>query len=266
MVFFKKYTWIKMRVHNFSTQDFKKCFKIKLSTSKSGKLVSEKFLEGNHTIENSKYFYKDNIYVLWESCVSSLIPARKEKYTKILNIVKKEENINTILDFGCGSGSDAISFALEGKKVYAYDINEKSKFFMKFRNEKYGTDVVFLDKQELNKHHYDLIVSVDVMEHLSDPFKFVDLICSLTDRFIFTKAFRVHEESKGGQPHHSDFSFNKVMMSLENNGFKKIRWRDYFPPQYWIRTSIETNIGKNNVSKKTENKNHKGNVSFWIET
>jgi SAM-dependent methyltransferase len=92
----------------------------------------------------------------------------------------------TVCDVGCGAGDVLVHL----KKFYpnceftGYDISPQAELFWdKHRVE--GIHFHCGDFLALNKQYYDCILLLDVLEHLSNPFNFLDAIKEKAKYFIF---------------------------------------------------------------------------------
>ena len=83
----------------------------------------------------------------------------------------------TVLEVGCGIGTDTIRFARAGASVTAIDVSSRSLDLARQRAEVYGledltrfllADAEHLD-QVLGDEHFDLIYSFGVLHHTPDP-------------------------------------------------------------------------------------------------
>jgi len=84
-------------------------------------------------------------------------------------------DIKTCLDFGCGCGSTALHLAKQGYEVSICDLNNLMTEFTLFRLQKYGFDAHIVDLSELKplKTNYDLITTIDVLEHVFNPLELI---------------------------------------------------------------------------------------------
>jgi len=99
------------------------------------------------------------------------------------NILKPLENLMTlrglkILDIGCGYGG-AIECLKKENQITGIELNKDRASFAKgyFKDAK-NVQIVNTDifKFDLKNNYYDLIIAADVFEHISDPYKLIELI------------------------------------------------------------------------------------------
>jgi hypothetical protein len=81
----------------------------------------------------------------------------------------KSLNIKTMLDYGGGIGEYSILAEQNGiKPVFSEIANSKTLEYAKYRFAKYGVTPIIKD-ENYNIEYYDLIVAMDIFEHLPDP-------------------------------------------------------------------------------------------------
>jgi SAM-dependent methyltransferase len=80
-----------------------------------------------------------------------------------------------LLDYGCGIGSDGIELLEQGYRVSFVDFDNPSTRYLRWRLERRGLDahVYDLDRDEL-PGGFDAVYSFDVIEHVDDPFDFLE--------------------------------------------------------------------------------------------
>ena len=99
--------------------------------------------------------------------------AHKRQMTEfILNAVNHATPLS-ILDFGCGIGIPAYTFAEKGHDVTAMDIAGTGTFeFLRWRVAQRGLSMTFAESPggvpHLGGHRYDVIVAMDCLEHLPE--------------------------------------------------------------------------------------------------
>jgi SAM-dependent methyltransferase len=99
---------------------------------------------------------------------------------------------NTFADIGCNSGYFPISFSLRGaKKSVGTDRIDYTETF-KLLNEIFGTDSIFIHQSYNGLLHsiqgceqYDVVISVAVLCHLSDPLQHLSFLGSIVRKAIF---------------------------------------------------------------------------------
>ncbi len=89
-----------------------------------------------------------------------------------------------VLDFGGGIGTHALANAMNSKvkHVFFVDINQVNINFVEYRAKKLGIDskISFCKTiEETNVSKFDTIICLDVLEHLSDPSKQLDIFYEL---------------------------------------------------------------------------------------
>ncbi len=82
---------------------------------------------------------------------------------------------SSLLDYGCGVGTDGLRLLAEGHRVSFADFANPSTEYLRWRLSRRGSDapVYDLDRDEL-PGGFDAAYSLDVIEHVDDPFDFLD--------------------------------------------------------------------------------------------
>lgn len=142
----------------------------------------------------------------------------------------------SICDLGCGSGGVLAKLRLKytHAELYGYDIAPDAAVFWQ-QHKQEGINLILGDFFELNTKTYDVILLLDVIEHISDPFKF---LCALLDKanyFIFhipldLSAINVLLENRIMDArkktfHINYFTKNLALSLIEECGFKIIEWK-----------------------------------------
>jgi SAM-dependent methyltransferase len=107
----------------------------------------------------------DNLYRRLDSCFETL---------KWLNPVGE---LN-ILDYGSGIGNMALFYCAQGFHVTLADVSTSMLDFCRWRFAQRGWSASFIDlkKQKPPIEAYDAIISIDVFEHLHDPWKHLQIL------------------------------------------------------------------------------------------
>ncbi len=83
----------------------------------------------------------------------------------------------TVLEIGCGIGTDAIEFALHGAYVVAVDLSSRSLALTRMRALEYGVEDRVLciqgdiEKDSLPKMRYSLVYSFGALHHTPNPYR-----------------------------------------------------------------------------------------------
>jgi len=83
-----------------------------------------------------------------------------------------------ILDFGGGIGTISIALS-DNHNVYYYDVPGITQDFAKFCCKHMKKQVSFIDEEMMNKLKYDVIMTIDVLEHLDNPLETMKHLSSL---------------------------------------------------------------------------------------
>ncbi|NIM46669.1 MAG: methyltransferase domain-containing protein [Candidatus Aenigmarchaeota archaeon] len=135
-------------------------------------LVKDDWIKANpKTEEEVIKFYKNCKNYLFDLAAWHEQPYKKQWDLQLIEVVKKiEPSVKTILDYGCGIGSNGFLFHEAGFNVTLADLDSFTLDFAKFIIKKYGLPikVIEVDKEEV-KSKFDVIICLDTLEHILDP-------------------------------------------------------------------------------------------------
>ena len=150
----------------------------------------------------------------------------------------KAEGINpgSVCEIGCGAGGvlAELSKIMPGVEFCGYEIAPAVVQFWE-KTKRSNVKFVLGDFFKLNKAHYDLILLLDVIEHLGAPFTFLNSLHGVAGHYLFhipldLSAVSVAREvplmavrNKVG--HINYFTKNLALELLRDTGFKIIGWR-----------------------------------------
>lgn len=126
-----------------------------------------------HTIANVNKFYEETdvyMYGLIDFCNTSRI-------NKVIYPIKDSVGAK-ILDFGAGIGMIGLAVA-ENNDVDYYDVPSKTQEFAKHLVTKFKQKVNFITEEKMRDTTYDIIICMDVLEHLENPMKTVKMLTGL---------------------------------------------------------------------------------------
>lgn len=79
-----------------------------------------------------------------------------------------------LLDYGCGVGSDGLAMAEAGYRVSFADFDNPSVAYLRWRLERRGIEAPIYDIEREVPGGFDGAYSLDVIEHVDDPFGFLE--------------------------------------------------------------------------------------------
>lgn len=105
----------------------------------------------------------------------------------IIPMLQLKKKIKTVLDVGCGNGSFLLKCMELGLRVRGYDEKHVMKFLL---IPEHKFTVKNLQNKFEVKDKYDLVVTLEVAEHLYEIYKdnFVDSLCAAGDMILFSAA------------------------------------------------------------------------------
>jgi mycofactocin glycosyltransferase len=177
--------------------------------------------------ESVERFYEEHdveLYQLmaWHTLSEDLSPLA---YVTALKFVQPRA-CRHCLDFGCGVGSGAVLFARNGFEVSIADISSLLLRFSAWRlaSRQLSCRVLDLKVDRLPTATYDLVLAMDVFEHLVDPVGAVDEIARALKPggFLFG---RFHVEEDDTHVTHVVKDFTATLERMRVVGFEEA-WRD----------------------------------------
>jgi len=138
-----------------------------------------------------------------------------------LNILKKIK-FNTVLDAGCGIGFmlNCIKKYFNPVSLTGIDISEEAINICKSIYPNYIFYVKDLQKESLNQK-FDLIICMDVIEHIENDSEFLKNISSMCNKYFLISTLlgrmRNFEKSIG---HFRNYNKDELVRLLESQGFK----------------------------------------------
>ncbi len=140
--------------------------------------------------------------------------------------IAREQHVRTCLDFGSGVGSGALLFTQAGVRVTLADISTTLLDFAHWRFTTRGLSAHFINLQPdaLADASFDMILAMDVFEHLVDPVDAIERLWRALrpDGLFFG---RIQVEDAGTHPQHIVRDFEPTFARMRELGLVEI-WRD----------------------------------------
>ena len=137
-----------------------------------------------------------------------------------------ERGVQTCLDFGSGVGSGALLFASAGVTMSLADVSSTLLNFARWRLERRQLSAQFIDlkKDVLPATGFDMVLAMDVFEHLLDPIEAVERLWGALrpGGLLFA---RIHAEEDAERPQHIVRDFEPTFTRMRELGFVEV-WRD----------------------------------------
>jgi SAM-dependent methyltransferase len=140
--------------------------------------------------------------------------------------VARERNVRSCLDFGSGVGSGALLFGRAGIDVALADISSAMLDFCRWRLGQRGREARFIDlkRERLPEASFDMILAMDVFEHLVDPIDAVDTLHAALRPGGLLYA-RIHAEEDADRPQHIARDFAPTFARMGELGLVEV-WSD----------------------------------------
>ncbi len=129
--------------------------------------------QGPMTTERTEAFYKQTPNYFYDLGWWHLYSDEKRQWDlKLVELVREKYKPRTVLDFGCGTGNNSVMLARAGYEVTLADLDSKTLDFALSRMKRH--DLPFkvwrTDTEPMPPlPSYDLILALDVLEHLPKP-------------------------------------------------------------------------------------------------
>jgi hypothetical protein len=130
-----------------------------------------------------------------------------------LIVFLKKNNINTLVDFGCGTGEYVKKFIKENIHCEAYDGNPNTEIL----TGGIGKVLDLSNTFDLNKQ-FDCVLSLEVGEHIPKKYEqiFIDNICHHTNKFLILSWAVI---GQGGHGHFNCQNNKYIIEQLEKRHF-----------------------------------------------
>ena len=140
--------------------------------------------------------------------------------------IARSHSVQHCLDFGSGVGAGALLFIRAGIEMTLADISTTLLSFARWRVATRGVQAHFVDlkHESLPDGEFDMILAMDVFEHLADPVETVDRLCRALKPGGVLFA-RIHAENDASRPQHIARDFSPTFARMAKLGLVEI-WKD----------------------------------------
>lgn len=179
-------------------------------------------------------FYRNNQHYVYNSVIHYESGDRDDTSKIIKDLIQKYKP-KTVIDFGCGVGTDGLLFLEHGVKVIFIDFKSMSTKFLKWRLNKRGYKnfkIIDVDKLK-NLPDADMLWTYDVLEHIPDRTKVIEKIPTSVKVFVHEST---NDDVAGGRhPFHFSVDEKAFKQCLKKKGFSKAKSDDI---EVWQRNKI----------------------------
>lgn len=184
-----------------------------------------RYLDGSYMSENPEWDRNDSPW----------------KASKVFSILSKNKlQPNTICEVGCGAGDILVNLQkyLPSTNMKGYDISPQlSKFWLKHNESEGGKEIEFIlgDFHVENEVIFDVLLMLDVFEHVRDPLSFLENSRQYASYFVFhipldlsaSSVFRgyplINVRRKVGHLHY--YTKELAIETLTDAGYSIIDWQ-----------------------------------------
>lgn len=186
------------------------------------------------------------------------IPASLTSAKEIVPFMVKLVKPKSVVDIGCGMGTWLSVFKKSGCEVFGLDGNKASKKRLLIDKDEFLSKN--LEKSFYNGKRYDLAMSLEVAEHLSEESanNFVSDIVKFSDTIVFSAAI----PGQGGYNHINEQWQDYWVEKFEKKGYVAI---DIIRKEFWDNKKVMYYYPQNMfilAKKNILNKNKKLNEAF----
>jgi len=142
---------------------------------------------------------------------------RRKKYAKYFcELLLKEFNPHSVIDFGCGTGDMIAPFEKKGIKILGVDGSKANKKYSRISDNNF--QLYDLRKKYYCKEKYDLCLCLEVAEHIEEKYSgiLVDTLVSSSSTIFFTAA----PPGQGGIDHCNEKPPNWWIKKFRKVGFE----------------------------------------------
>ncbi len=154
--------------------------------------------------------------------------------------IARERQVRTCLDFGSGIGSGALLFARAGISMTLADISTTLLDFARWRFAQRHVSAQALDLKHatLPDASFDMILAMDVFEHLAEPVQVAEQLCRALrpGGLLFA---RIHAEEDVERPQHIVRDFEPTFARMRELGLVET-WQDSW---LWGHQLFEKRVG-----------------------
>ena len=193
--------------------------KLRYELANKGELVRQAWnVIRPYKSEGIREFYQTTDAYVYDLVADHLTPSRRE-FTRVIVEYLKKCKPETVLDFGVGTGDDAIAINKMGLNVVSYDVPGLTFEYAKWRYAREGLavrSVNILDAEEV----FDAIISVEVLEHLLKPLDTLKMLSKHLQpdgRMLITQSFGLT-----GQEFPAHVPTNRIYDDLFSDYLKQI--------------------------------------------
>lgn len=217
-------------------------------------IIEKRYTDGSYLQKNPNWDREDSSW-------------KVEQVSKILR--KFAMKPKTICEIGCGTGDNLLYIGNEFvlSQLFGFDISPQLAPFWRenIKNNSLKNRLKFYlgDFHSLNKKKYDLILMLDVFEHVRDPFTFLEKSLTFAKYFVFhipldlsvlavlrnTPLLSVRE--KVGHLHY--YTKDLALETLKDSGYEILHW-DY----------TQASLSSPNRSLKTRMMSVPRKIFYWL--
>jgi 2-polyprenyl-3-methyl-5-hydroxy-6-metoxy-1,4-benzoquinol methylase len=187
----------------------------------SWELAIEWYAKDRDNPEKVKEFYKNTPNYAYNSMIH-YESGDRDRYDQFMKDLVKKHQLKSVVDYGCGVGTDSLILAKLGLETYVIDFDCPATQFLRWRIDKHQLDNLhFLDVEKVTKlPAVDMLWAFDVFEHLEKPHQVIEMLSPQTR--VFCHKSDNDDDANGRHPFHYHFDEKLFSQTLTNKGFHEI--------------------------------------------
>jgi len=149
------------------------------------------------TAADKARFYRQADYYIADLTHWLLRDSAVAAFLNMLRQYLSKYQLRTVLDYGCGIGTQGLALAEAGAEVTLMDIEGPVWDYAQWRAKKHGLfDKVRWAPLAPILDEYDLMLCVDVIGHVPDPFRLLDELGDKARYLFYNMDFRIQEKAE----------------------------------------------------------------------
>ncbi|MHB8328236.1 MAG: glycosyltransferase [Acidimicrobiales bacterium] len=116
-------------------------------------------------------FYRTSRMYLYDLTAFAMTPTKRPYLAALRACIPAG---GSVLDYGCGIGSDGLRLLESGYQVAFADFDNPSTAYLRWRLERRGSDAPVYDLTQQVPGGFDAAFAFDVIEHVEDPIRFLE--------------------------------------------------------------------------------------------
>jgi len=173
------------------------------------------------TVDEIKDFYKQTENYVYNLAIWHESGDRYKYSDKIKKLIDTY-GVKSVIDYGCGIGTDSLTFIGRDIDTYSIDFDCPASQFFRWRAKKRKLSPKFFNIEKLEKYpDTEMFWAIDVLEHIPDPLATIKRINYQICKIIAHKS-QFNDTAGGRHPCHINFEQQMISDYLSSKGYSNI--------------------------------------------